>query len=370
VYIERLALTDFRSHADVDLTLAPGVVAFVGANGQGKTNLVEAIGYLATLSSHRVAQDAPLVRRGAERAYVRAAVNKEGRTTTLEVEIAPGRANRARINGSPLPRARELLGILKTVLFAPEDLALVKGEPSDRRYFLDTLLVTRTPRIAGVISDFERTLKQRNALLRSASGVRRFDTSTLDVWDEHLAEHGAQVIAARMELIAALEPLVRSAYHDLADDAVTQIAYKANAIDYHDPSTDAIKHMLLATLKAMRSQEIDRGVTLVGPQRDDLQIDLGDGPAKGYASHGESWSIALALRLASYNLLTSEGDQPVLILDDVFAELDEARRAHLSDVVRSAEQVLITAAVGADLPITMGGQRILVDNGQVRTEAS
>jgi DNA replication and repair protein RecF len=210
VYIERLALTDFRSHADVDLTLAPGVVAFVGANGQGKTNLVEAIGYLATLSSHRVAQDAPLVRRGAERAYVRAAVNKEGRTTTLEVEIAPGRANRARINGSPLPRARELLGILKTVLFAPEDLALVKGEPSDRRYFLDTLLVTRTPRIAGVISDFERTLKQRNALLRSASGVRRFDTSTLDVWDEHLAEHGAQVIAARMELIAALEPLVRS----------------------------------------------------------------------------------------------------------------------------------------------------------------
>lgn len=365
MFIERLALTDFRSYTDVDLALTPGVVAFVGANGQGKTNLIEAIGYLATLTSHRVAHDAPLVRRGAERAYVRAAVNRDGRTTTLEVEIAPGRANRARINGSQAPRARDLVGILKTVLFAPEDLALVKGEPSDRRYFLDALLVTRTPRLAGVISDFERTLKQRNALLRSASSVKRFDTSTLDVWDDHLAEHGAQIIAARLELLNALEPLTLAAYRELADNTTTHLEYKSSGIEYHDSSVDAIRHSLQATLKAMRTQEVDRGVTLIGPQRDDVHLILGEGPAKGYASHGESWSFALALRLASYELLKADGEQPVLILDDVFAELDEVRRAHLSAVIHSAEQVLITAAVGADLPEAMGGLRIAVSSGDV-----
>ena len=366
MFVERLALTDFRSYSEVDLALTPGIVSFIGANGQGKTNLVEAIGYLATLSSHRVAQDAPLVRRGAERAYIRGAVNQTGRTTTLEVEITPGRANRARINGSPVPRPREILGVLKTVLFAPEDLALVKGDPADRRYFLDTMMVLRTPRLAGVIADYERTLKQRNALLRSASGVRRFDSSTLDIWDEHLAQHGAQIIAARLELITALAPLTAHAYAELATNAVTALEYKPSSIDYPDHDIESIRLNLESTLKTMRTQELDRGVTLLGPQRDDLQLILNDGPAKGYASHGESWSFALALRLACYELLRTEGDEPVLILDDVFAELDETRRAHLSTVIMSAEQVLITAAVAADLPSAMGDQQIIVDAGRVQ----
>lgn len=360
-----MALTDFRSYTEVDLHLPAGVISFVGANGQGKTNLVEAAGYLATLSSHRVAQDAPLVRRGAERAYVRGAVNTGGRTTTLEVEITPGRANRARVNGSPLPKARDLLGHFKTVLFAPEDLALVKGDPADRRHFLDTLLILRTPRLAGVIADFERALRQRNALLRSAAGVRRFDTATLDVWDEHLADHGSQIVAARLDLIDAIAPLTTAAYAEISTQGQTQLEYKPSGIEYHDHSTEAIHHALQATLKAMRSQEIDRGVTLLGPQRDDLTLLLGDGPAKGYASHGESWSFALALRLASYRLLQAEGDEPVLILDDVFAELDESRRAHLATVVAHAEQVLITAAVAADLPATMRGEQIVVESGRV-----
>lgn len=365
MYLERLALTDFRSYAEVDLSLNSGVVCFVGANGQGKTNLVEALGYLATLSSHRVSQDAPLVRRGAERAYVRGAINNSGRTTTLEVEINPGRANRARINGSPTTRARDILGVVKTVLFAPEDLALVKGDPSDRRQFLDTMLVLRTPRLAGVIADFERTLKQRNALLRSASTVRRFDVSTLAVWDEHLARHGAEIVAARMDLIAQLQPHTQTAYRELAAHSEVALTYRPTGVDYPELSIDAIMAAMLDALSQMRDQEVDRGLTLLGPQRDDLLLTLGEGPAKGYASHGESWSYALALRLACYALLSAEGDEPILILDDVFAELDESRRRHLAEAVTPAEQVLITAAVAADLPSEIGGHRIMVESGQV-----
>jgi DNA replication and repair protein RecF len=367
MFIERLALTDFRSYTEVDVTLQPGVVSFVGANGQGKTNLIEAMGYLATLSSHRVATDAPLVRRGADRAYVRGSINANGRSTTLEVEITPGKANRARINGSPTPRPRDIIGILKTVLFAPEDLALVKGDPTDRRYFLDQLLLLRTPRLAGVMSDFERTLKQRNALLRSASSLKRFDSSTLDVWDDHLATHGALIVAARIELINALQPRVAQAYVDLAGDGVTKLEYKPSGIDYLEASPQAIEVAIKAVLQNLRSQEIDRGVTLIGPQRDDLHLILDEGPAKGYASHGESWSYALALRLASYELLRSEGDEPVLILDDVFAELDSSRRSHLSDVIANAEQVLITAAVEGDVPSGMQDLRITVEEGRVRS---
>ena len=360
MHLERLALTDFRSYTEVDLAFAPGVTSIVGSNGQGKTNIVEAIGYLATLSSHRVAQDAPLVRNNAERAYIRGAVNIDGRTTTLEVEINPGRANRARINGSPVPRAREIIGILKSVLFAPEDLALIKGDPSDRRYFLDQLLVLRTPRLAGVISDFERTLKQRNALLRSASGMRRFDTATLDVWDNNLATLGSEIVAARHQLLQQLAPLVQNAYSDLAAKGDLLLTYKPSNIEYHDYSRAAIMHAIQAELIQLRSQELDRGVTLVGPQRDDVLLNLNSNPAKGYASHGESWSYALALRLASYDLLRGDGEQPILILDDVFAELDAARRAHLTTIVADAEQVIITAAVAEDIPSIMSEHRILM----------
>ena len=361
MYVERLALTNFRSYAEVDLAFAPGVTSIVGSNGRGKTNIIEAIGYLGTLSSHRVAQDAPLVRNGCERAYIRGAVNSGGRTTTLEVEINPGRANRARINGSPVPRPREIVGILKSVLFAPEDLALVKGDPGDRRYFLDQLLMLRTPRLAGTFSDFERTLKQRNALLRSAGGVRRFDAATLDVWDASLATLGSEIVAARHQLLNALTPLVQNAYSDLAAKGEISCTYKASNIEYPDFSRDAIQGAMRQELISLRNQELDRGVTLLGPQRDDVVLTLNENPAKGYASHGESWSYALALRLASYDLLRGDGEEPILILDDVFAELDAARRAHLTTIVADAEQVIITAAVGEDIPSIMSDNRIVMN---------
>ena len=337
MHVRHLSLTDFRSYATAEIGLEPGVTALLGRNGQGKTNLVEAVGYIATLGSHRVAADAPLVRLGAERAVVRASVVRDERAMLVEIEINPGRANRARINRGPVPRAREVLGALRTVLFAPEDLALVKGDPGERRRFLDDLLVARAPRLAGVRADYDRVLKQRSALLKSAAGARRggrsgqYDLSTLDVWDSHLAHAGAELLAARLALVQALRPLVDKAYDEVSSGG------GPTAIDYRSSVTVAegaelpteradLELAMLAALREARSSELDRGVCLVGPHRDDLVLSLGPAPAKGYASHGESWSYALALRLASYDLLCADGGEPVLILDDVFAELDSTRR--------------------------------------------
>ncbi|EFG64967.1 DNA replication/repair protein RecF, partial [Streptomyces sp. SPB074] len=300
MHVTHLSLADFRSYERAEVSLGPGVTAFVGPNGQGKTNLVEAVGYLATLGSHRVASDAPLVRAGAERAFVRAAVTQDERSQLVELEINPGRANRARINRSSQVRPRDVLGIVRTVLFAPEDLALVKGDPGERRRFLDELLTARQPRMAGVRSDYERVLKQRNTLLKSAAlarrhGGRTLDLSTLDIWDQHLARAGAELLAQRTDLIAALQPLVDKSYEQLAPGGgPALLEYRPSA-----PGTaqgrEEFSAQLLAALGEMRKQEIERGVTLVGPHRDDLLLKLGDLPAKGYASHGESWSYALAL---------------------------------------------------------------------------
>ncbi|WP_010288432.1 DNA replication/repair protein RecF, partial [Streptomyces sp. SA3_actF] len=311
MHVTHLSLADFRSYERAEVSLEPGVTAFVGPNGQGKTNLVEAVGYLATLGSHRVASDAPLVRAGAERAFVRAAVTQGERSQLVELEINPGRANRARINRSSQVRPRDVLGIVRTVLFAPEDLALVKGDPGERRRFLDELLTARHPRMAGVRSDYERVLKQRNTLLKSAAlarrhGGRTLDLSTLDIWDQHLARAGAELLARRTDLIAALQPLVDKTYEQLAPGGgPALLEYRPSA-----PGTaqgrEEFYAQLLAALGEVRKQEIERGVTLVGPHRDDLLLKLGDLPAKGYASHGESWSYALALRLASYDLLRAE----------------------------------------------------------------
>jgi DNA replication and repair protein RecF len=372
VHVVALELVDYRSYEHVALTLAPGVTTFVGRNGQGKTNLVEALGYLATLGSHRVATDAPLVRLGAERAVVRAAVVREGRQLLLEVEIVPGRTNRARINRSPLPRTRELLGVLRLVVFAPEDLALVRGEPDQRRRFLDELMVLRAPRLAAVRADYDRVLRQRNTLLRSAATARgRVDLSTLDVWDEHLAAAGAELLDARLGLVADLQPHVAAAYASLAPTGDTAaLAYRSSLGEDVDLLRDApdrvgIQALLGRALVAHRSQEVERGMTLVGPQRDDLLLQLGPLPAKGYASHGESWSFALALRLASFSLLRADGDDPVLVLDDVFAELDTGRRDHLAALVAGAEQVLVTAAVPGDVPPTLAGVQFEVVEGEV-----
>ncbi|MEZ5093554.1 DNA replication/repair protein RecF [Nocardioides sp.] len=378
MYVAHLTLHDFRSYADVDVELGPGVTAFIGRNGQGKTNLVEAVDYLSRLASHRVASDAPLVRAGAERAIVRAAVVRDGRTAVLEAELNPGKANRARVNKAALPRARELVGLVRTVVFSPEDLALVKGDPSERRRFLDDLLVLRTPRLAGVRADYDRVLKQRNSLLKTAGAARRGSTneqsalSTLGVWDAHLARTGGELLAERLALVEALRPYLGKAYETVARGASREDA----EIDYApslelDGAVDRgdLTEALLAELERRRSDELDRGISLVGPHRDELRLTLGNGelrlPVKGYASHGESWSFALALRLASYDLLRADGDDPILLLDDVFAELDTDRRDQLAALVADAEQVLVTAAVPADVPAALAGVRYLVADGEV-----
>lgn len=373
MHLAQLSLVEFRSYATADVALEPGVTAFAGPNGQGKTNLIEAVGYLASQDSHRVATDAPLVRAGATQAVVRGEIVRDGRRLLVELEINPGKANRARINRSALPRAREALGALRTVLFAPEDIALVKGDPTERRRYLDELLVARSPRFAAVRHDYERTLKQRNALLKSATAARRggggaADLRTLDVWDGHLARTGAELLAGRLELTESIRPLVDKTYESVAPGAgPAMIEYRSSLPGEGAPSPDRalLEAALVAAMAAARFEEIERGVSLIGPHRDELLMRLGSLPAKGYASHGESWAFALALRLAAYELLCADGGEPVLILDDVFAELDADRRDRLAELASRAEQTLITAAVPADIPEILQGARFDVMGGVV-----
>jgi len=478
VHLTRLALIDFRSYAGAELSLEPGVSTLLGPNGQGKTNLVEAAAYVATLGSHRVATDAPLVRSGAERAILRAAVTSRDRDSLVEIEINLGRSNRARLNRAPVTRPRQVLGVLRTVLFAPEDLALVKGDPEQRRRFLDDLLVASAPRYAGVRADYERVLRQRTALLKSLrghpgragrSGARAYAHAgapreaapggtghnvegqnglsqdgtdrdgagrdgtdrdgagrdgtgrdgtgrdgtgrdgagrdgtgqdgtgtgqdraprngrpvlagpaarTLDVWDEHLATAGAELLAARIALTATLRPLVARSYSAVAGAGAVEagISYRqslrmpgpSGTAEPAEPTADAARLAdgLREALAAARAEELERGVCLVGPHRDDLELRIGDLPARGYASHGESWSMALALRLSAFDALRDGGEDPVLLLDDVFAELDTGRRERLAGLVAGAEQVLVTAAVPADVPAALHGARFDVGGGRV-----
>ncbi|MCM6776969.1 DNA replication/repair protein RecF [Nocardia sp. CDC159] len=366
MYVRALTLRDFRSWSQADLELSPGRTLFLGSNGNGKTNLVEAVGYLSTLGSHRVSADAPLIRMGAQRARIGATVVNSGRELRIDIELNQGSANRAQINRSPVRRPREILGILQTVLFAPEDLALVRGDPSERRRFLDELCTARLPRLAGVRSDYDRVLRQRSALLKTAGRQARSrsgsaaELSTLDVWDGHLATHGAQLLAQRLRLVHELRPYLEQAYRSIAPESRTAtIRYRSGYLppEFLDPDrapepddAEVLEAILLRELSTARPKELERGVCLVGPHRDDLDLVLGSAPAKGFASHGESWSFALALRLAAFELLRGIGTDPVLILDDVFAELDRRRRSALAAVATAAEQVLITAAVPEDVP--------------------
>ena len=356
MYVRHLGLRDFRSWANVELELTPGRTVFVGSNGYGKTNLVEALWYSSTLGSHRVATDAPLVRLGAQRAVVSTIVVNEGRECAVDLEITAGRANKARLNRSPVRSPREVIGVLRAVLFAPEDLALVRGDPGDRRRYLDDLAAVRRPRVAAIRADYDKVLRQRTALLKSASGGRirgdRGALDTLDVWDGHLAAHGAELMAARMTLVNELAPEVQKSYQRLAPASrPASISYHASIdIEPDRPDVELLRTALLEKMAVRRDAELERGVCLVGPHRDDLELRLGEQPAKGFASHGESWSMALALRLAAYELLRAEGTDPVLLLDDVFAELDTARREALAAAAASAEQVLVTAAVVDDIP--------------------
>lgn len=382
MFVTHLSLADFRSYPLAEVPLEAGVTVFTGANGQGKTNLVEAVEFLATLGSHRVAAEAPLVRAGAPRALVRARVQAgldDARSLLLEIEIIPGRANKAALNRSPLRRPRDLLGALRVVLFSPEDLAIVKGDPSERRRFLDDLLVARWPRLAGVRADYERVLKQRSTLLKSLSGrgpraVTDDVAATLDVWDGQLAAFGAEIVAARLTTLAQLRPHLVDAYAGIAPtNNVAGATYRSSAVpdalvervESGDAAVPDVVGQLLAAMRERRGEEIARGLCLVGPHRDDVTLTLGDLPTKGYASHGESWSSALALRLASFHLLRADGIEPVLVLDDVFAELDETRRDRLADMVADAEQVLITAAVAADVPARLAGRRFAVQASSV-----
>ena len=395
MYLEQLSLTDFRSYAQVDLSLEPGVTVLVGSNGIGKTNLMEAIGYLATLSSHRVSTDAPLLRFGTERAMIRAKLVRGDQSTVLELEINAGRANRARINRSNPVRARDILGICQTVLFAPEDLSLVKGDPSNRRRFLDELLVSLVPRHAATRSDYDRVLKQRNALLKSgrAGKFTAGHEATLDVWDQHMARAGAELLHARLELVERLQPHLNNAYAQLTDgskaagavyrstlqgaldddgeaSSASSGAVPADGVEDLRPlSVEELTERYVRAFAASRRRELERGISLVGPHRDELELVLGQAPAKGYASHGETWSMCLALRLASYYVMLDDartgGSAPILILDDVFAELDVQRRRKLASIVSGAEQVLVTAAVEDDIPAELAGRRVKVIPGGI-----
>jgi DNA replication and repair protein RecF len=381
--VARLSLSDFRSYRELDLALGPRVTTLVGPNGAGKTNIVEAIRYLSILASHRVSTDLPLIRTTAAAAVVRAKVERAGRAIVVEATIAPGRAKGYRLNGNPA-KAREIAGLLRTVVFSPEDLDLVKGDPSGRRRFLDELCVALTPTLAGDLADYDRVVRQKTALLKGARG-RGSAPATLDVWDERQAELGARIIRARLEAVTALAPHVSAAYADLSSGGGSTIVYECASIDAPGPSDAAegdaaegdLARRLLDAIARARSKELERGVCLVGPHRDDLLVTLGGMPARGYASHGESWSAALALRLGTYDLLTSAsgpdgGDdgEPVLILDDVFAELDVARRRALAERVAPAQQVIVTAAVPADIPTILVGEVLFVGEGRVSRDGA
>lgn len=359
MFVSHLSLTDFRSYSQLELSLKAGQNIFVGENGEGKTNIIEALMYLALLSSHRISSDQPLVRLGSERAYIRAKIESSDRTTLVELEINAAKANRAKVNQNPVRSQRELLGIVKSICFSPEDLDLVRGDPSERRSFLDQLLIQRSPRLAGVITDYERALKQRNSLLKS-----RAPQSSLEPWNEHLANFGGEVIAGRLSLITDLEPEFQNAYKNLSEKKTAKLGYKSS-ITNPTSNKEENKNKILETINEINYQERERGVSLVGPHRDDLLLYLGDHPVKGYASHGESWSIALALRLASYQLFINDGDKPILILDDVFSELDEGRREKLLAISESAEQTFVTVAVENDLPKNITGQKFKVTAGKV-----
>ncbi|BDI21228.1 DNA replication/repair protein RecF [Herbiconiux sp. L3-i23] len=380
--VRHLNLVDFRNYESADVELLPGVNVFVGSNGQGKTNLVESLGYLSTLGSHRVSSDQALVRQGKDSAIVRALLAHGDREILVELQINAGSANKVQVGRSPA-KLRDLPRYLSSVLFAPEDLSLVRGDPSGRRRMLDNLLVLLSPRLAGVLSDYDRVLRQRNTLLKSAraTGTKGAGLATLDIWDERLVELGSEIVAQRLSLVDQLRGHVAGAYTAIAGAdhrprLGMQVSVLANDPDSDDRGTERVESSIDAaelaerfreSLSRVRPRELDRAITLVGPHRDDLHLELNGLPARGYASHGESWSFALALRLAAAELVreSSSAGDPVLILDDVFAELDEPRRERLAVAVAGYEQVLVTAAVEGDIPSTLTGRLIRIRAGRI-----
>ena len=373
MYVKELSLRDFRSYEQVTVGFDAGVSALIGSNGQGKTNLVEAIAYAATLGSHRVATDAPLIRRGATAAALRVVVSHDERDIEVQIDIDSQRPNRASLNRSPVKRPRDILGYLRVVVFAPEDLSLVKGDPSDRRHFLDQTLIALSPRLAATRGDLDRVLKQRNALLKTAQHAARRSTAevmhTLDAWDAQFSRLSAQMVLQRLALIEALLPHAETHYAMVSDDrGPFAMTYECSLPEQPKERDESVwEAAYLAALAARRNDEIERGISLVGPHRDELQLEVRGLPVKGYASHGEAWSAAVTLRLAAFELLRRDraGGDPVLILDDVFAELDAKRRKRLAEYAHSAEQTIVTAAVAEDVPEALRGTMYQVGNGEV-----
>ena len=357
--ITNLNLNNYRSYTTLDLSLDPGVSIFVGKNGEGKTNIAEAVLYLTFLSSHRASGNTPLIKLGNQSAYIRAKVKYPEREILVELEINTDKANRAKVNQNQVRSQKEIFGIVQTIYFSPEDLDIVRGDPSERRRFIDQLLTLRSPRIAGVISDYERAVKQRNSLLKTRASM-----DALNPWDKQVAELGGELITLRMLALDELKPIFNQVYKDISDTKPAEIVYKSSI---ENPSLNQSENSekIMERLVNNRGAELDRGLTLTGPHRDDLLLILGDHLVKGYASHGESWSIALSLKLATYNLLKSDGLSPILILDDVFSELDEERRERLAEIAKGADQTIITVAVENDLPKSITGTKYLVRAGTV-----
>jgi DNA replication and repair protein RecF len=359
VLITNLNLTNYRSYSTLDLTLDPGVSIFVGKNGEGKTNIAEAVLYLTFLSSHRATGNTPLIKLGNQSAYIRAKVKYPEREILVELEINNDKANRAKVNQNQVRSQKEIFGIVQTIYFSPEDLDIVRGDPSERRRFIDQLLTLRSPRIAGVISDYERAVKQRNSLLKT-----RASADALNPWDKQVAELGGELITLRMLALDELKPIFNKVYKDISDTKPAEIIYKSS-IENPTLNQSENSEKIIEKLINNRGAELDRGLTLTGPHRDDLLLMLGEHTVKGYASHGESWSIALSLKLATYNRLKLDGLSPILILDDVFSELDEERRERLAEIAKSAQQTIITVAVENDLPKSISGIKYLVKSGAV-----
>jgi DNA replication and repair protein RecF len=359
VLITNLNLNNYRSYTTLDLSLDPGISIFVGKNGEGKTNIAEAVLYLTFLSSHRASGNTPLIKLGNQSAYIRAKVKYPEREILVELEINSDKANRAKVNQNQVRSQKEIFGIVQTIYFSPEDLDIVRGDPNERRRFIDQLLTLRSPRIAGVISDYERAVKQRNSLLKTRASM-----DALNPWDKQVAELGGELITLRMLALDELKPIFNQVYKDISDTKPAEIVYKSS-IENPSLNQDENSEKIMERLVNNRGAELDRGLTLTGPHRDDLLLILGDHLVKGYASHGESWSIALSLKLATYNLLKSDGLSPILILDDVFSELDEERRERLAEIAKGADQTIITVAVENDLPKSITGTKYLVRAGMV-----
>ena len=357
--ITSLNLTNYRSYTSLDLTLGPGVSIFVGKNGEGKTNIAEAILYLTFLNSHRANGNTPLIKLGNQSAYIRAKVKYPEREILVELEINSDKANRAKVNQNQVRSQKEIFGIVQTIYFSPEDLDIVRGDPGERRRFIDQLLTLRSPRIAGVISDYERAVRQRNSLLKTRASI-----DALNPWDKQVAELGGELITLRMLALDELKPIFNQVYKGISEIKPADIVYKSS-IENPSLNQGENNEKIMERLISNRGAELERGLTLTGPHRDDLLLILGDHLVKGYASHGESWSIALSLKLATYNLLKSDGLSPILILDDVFSELDEERRERLAEIAKTAEQTIITVAVENDLPKSITGTRYLVRAGLV-----